>query len=308
MKALALAGALPLLPGAIRAGTEEQRTPSRSRAVHHILTCNILLDLKEHRGTSLDWALYRRAACVQIIQSRNPDIVCLQETGRGQNEDFIRAFPGFVAFGYPDPYVDTNPRRFQGIKNVILYSRDRYEQTSAGIYWLSETPTIAGSKLPGTDLPRHVTWLRLRDRVSKREFRVLNTHFALEQPIRVQEAKILSAEAAPYAPDFPQILAGDLNADRTSAELNLLMDAGWQDSFESVHGAQEPGSTGHGFVEPAPAAGIVPPGRHGKIDFILFRGQWKSSGAEILREQVEGRFPSDHYFVSADLELSTPAA
>ena len=304
LKKLALAGALPLFPAALLAAEDEPKVAQpRSRSTHRILTCNILFDLPEQHGTQADWGLHRRAACMHIIQSRQPDIVCLQEVGRGQNEDFINAFPGFAAFGYEDPYVDTLPKRFQNIKNVILYSRDRYEQTGAGQYWLSDRPLIAGSRMPGTALPRHVTWLRLRERATGSEFRVATTHLALEHPIRVEEAGMLADEAAQYGRCFPQILAGDMNAARTSAEIKVLNDAAWTDTFEAVHGAQEAGSTGHGFREPAPLAGPAAPGHSGKIDYILFRGDVLPVAAEIIRDKVEGFFPSDHYFVSADIEL-----
>lgn len=283
LKAVAFAAAIPFLPATTYAAAEELTDePDSSR--HRILTCNILLDLPEQHGTPQDWALYRRAACMHVIQSRKPDIICLQEVGRTQNDDLIQAFPNFTAFGYPDPYVDRNPKRFQSIKNVILYSRERYEQLGAGIYWLSETPLIAGSRLRGTKLPRHVTWLRLRERSTGRDFRVLNTHFALEQPVRVEEAKMISAEAAQYAPEFPQMLAGDLNSLSTSEEHLVLTDGCWQDSYEAIHGLQ-------------------PPAAPRKIDFIMMRGNIKPVAAEIIRDTFNGYAPSDHYFVSADLEL-----
>jgi endonuclease/exonuclease/phosphatase family metal-dependent hydrolase len=285
----------------IGAGGNSPQTTSSTTA-HRIVTCNILLDLPEQHGTPADWNLYRRAACMQVIQSRHPDIICVQEMGRSQNEDFIKAFPGFIAFGYPDPYVDRNPKRFQSIKNVILYSRERYEQTGAGTYWLSNTPLIAGSRLPGTKLPRHVTWLRLRERQTGREFRVLTTHFALEQPIRVQEANLLVAEAAQYSSDFPQILTGDLNATATAAEIRVLRDAAWIDTFEDVHEHVEPQNRDTGTTGVATSRDTNP-GEPRKIDYILYRGKVKSSAAEIIRDRVNGHAPSDHNFVSADVEL-----
>lgn len=297
LKTLALAAAIPWIPDVLSAQGEP--VTGKNKDVHRIMTCNILLDLVEHRGTPNEWQAQRRALCEKVIKSRQPDILCLQEVGRGQNDDFIKAFPGFVAFGYPDPYVDANPPNFQACKNTILYSRDRYKQTSAGMYWLSATPQIAGSRLPGANLPRHVTWLRLKVRDNGREFRVLDTHWALQREIRLQQAKILNAEGTLYSADFPQLLCGDFNSDRSSPEHASLLEAGWKDTYETVHGSGEPGYTGHGFKGPNRDKAK----KNGKIDFVFFRGNAQPLAAEIIRDSEDGRYPSDHYFVSADVRL-----
>ncbi len=267
---------------------------------HCILSCNILLDLPEHSGTSVDWNAGRWKICERIIKSRNPDILCLQEVGRQQNLDFQKAFPGMDSFGYADPYVDTDPRRFQAIKNVILYSRDRYERTSAGTYWLSSTPHIAGTRLPGDALPRHVTWVRLKDRSSRQEFRVLNTHWTLKEVLRLEEAKIIAEETGQYQAHFPQLLCGDFNSFRTSREHGILRDAGWKDTYEAVHGTEEPGFTGHGFK----VADKMAAGKGAKIDYIFFRGTVEPKEGEIIRDSENGIYPSDHYFVSSKVVFS----
>lgn len=296
LKMIGAAAVLPLVP----ASSAVAETPGNAGGPgHRILTCNILLDLPEQHGTPLDWNAHRRAVCEQVIKSRNPHIVCLQEVGRGQYEDFVKAFADFASFGFADPYIDTNPPRFKGCKNVILFSRERYELTSAGTYWLSETPLVAGSKLPGADLARHVTWLRLKDRHSGREFRILTTHWALKQPIREREAGMIVKEAGQYLPDFPQLLTGDFNSGRKSPEHKMLIDAGWKDTYEAVQGAGEPGSTR------PPVQQVYHPAHatQGRIDFVFFRGKVKPVGAEIIRDSVNGVHPSDHHFVAADVEL-----
>ena len=41
----------------------------------------------------------------------------------------------------------------------------------------------------------------------------------------------------------------------------------------------------------------------GKIDYVLVDSRWQVEGAEILRDNDEGRYPSDHFPVVADLVL-----
>lgn len=283
LKTIGVAAALPFAARTIFANGDA-KNPATS---HRILTCNILLDLPEQKGTPEDWSAHRRDVCLDVIKARKPDILCLQEVGRGQRDDFVRAFPNFTAFGYVDPYTDKLPRRFQAAKNVIMYSTARYEQTSAGLYWLSETPLIAGTRMPGEGLPRHVTWVRLKDRVSQKDFRVLATHWALKQGTRAAEARMLITEAgAPYPAEFPQLLAGDLNSESDSPEHKVLVEAGWKDSYEMLH---------------KDFAKAVPKPR--KIDFIYFHGAVTPLTSELFREQKNGIYPSDHPFVSADVRL-----
>lgn len=284
LKAVGLASALPFAPRILAADSDKINAATR----HRIMTCNILLDLPEQKGTPEDWSGRRRDVCMKVIKAQRPDIVCLQEVGAGQRDDFVRAFSAFTVFGYVDPYTDLHPKRFQSAKNVIVFSKERYEQTSAGLYWLSQTPLIAGSRMPGEGLPRHVTWVRLKDRASQKEFRVLCTHWALKQPIRELEARILTAEAGkPYVPEFPQILAGDFNSESGSAEHKLLTDAGWKDSYETLHPE-------FARANPKPR----------KIDFIYVHGQVTPVASEIIDEKDNGIRPSDHPFVVADVAIA----
>jgi endonuclease/exonuclease/phosphatase family metal-dependent hydrolase len=219
--------------------------------------------------------------------------------GRGQYGDFVKAFPDMTAYGYADPYVDENPRRFQAVKNVILYSKTRYELVSEGTFWLSLTPEVAGSRMPGVMLPRHVNWVRLKDIPTGREFRVLDTHYDLQAPNRLKESRVIVEEAAPYSPTFPQLLCGDFNSHRTSPEHAVLADAGWFDTYEIVHGLGEAGSSGHGY-DPVQ----IEASKHGaRIDFIFFHGNVNPVAAGIIHDTKNGLFPSDHYFVYADIKL-----
>ncbi len=65
--------------------------------------------------------------------------------------------------------------------------------------------------------------------------------------------------------------------------------------LNAVYGAGEPGHTFHRFQGPAFAS------HTGKMDWVMVRGPATAVGAEIVRDSVDGRYPSDHYFVLADL-------
>lgn len=255
-------------------------------AVHRVLTCNILLKLKEHEGTPLDWTAGRRDVCLQAIGDQQAHIICLQEMGPEQIDDFTGQFAGYHSFGFAGPVSDRQPPRFKGIRNVILYDAKRYTLLAGSQYTLSATPLIDGSRFNDRVIGRHVNWVRLRDNATAQEFRVLNTHLSLTPELRLQETKIIAPETAQYQSDFPQLLCGDLNSVMGSDEQRPLRDAGWTDTFSSVHP----------YV---PAPGSPQPAR--RIDFILTRGPIRTAAASRFRGNHLSIPASDHPFFSADV-------
>jgi endonuclease/exonuclease/phosphatase family metal-dependent hydrolase len=296
-------GALTAAPLLVRStGAQETTATATGRAdgdTHRILCANILLASDAHKGTPADWSV-RKHICLKVLKDHQPDILCTQEVLRVQAEDMAATFPGHTSYGFVGPYMDQHPEGYHLVtKNVILFSSDRYEMTSAGNYWLSETPLIANSVSWDALRARHVNWVRLRDKRTGREFRVINTHFDHKgKQAREEQAKMIVKEAAQYHEDFPQILAGDLNAIATNKAISVIKDAGWTDTYTAIHGPEDPGRTFHALEGPA-----YKPGTSGKIDFIFARGKVTPVASEIIRDNVNGSYPSDHYFLSADVRI-----
>lgn len=265
-------------------------TPALPPSKHRIATCNILLDQAVHKGTDLDWHGGRREYCIELIQEQNADVICLQEVAALQNKDFTEAFQGYRQHGFVGPTSDRNLPGFAAIRNVIYFRDDRYEQTSAGGYTLSYSPLEEHVKLPGegVGLARHVSWVRLKDRKTGGEMRVLNTHWSLKTLLRQMEARIMAQEAAQYLPDFPQILCGDLNSNLDSPEQTILQAANWSDSYLAVN--------------PEGSPGFWPANK--RIDMILLRGKVRALGAHRVEHALKnGLRPSDHPFFVSDVEI-----
>ena len=202
--------------------------------------------------------------------------------------------------------MDGKLEGYHGIaKNVVMFARDRFEQVSCGGFWLSETPHLAGSMSWDTARARHVNWVRLKERASGRELRVLTTHLDHKsQPARERQIQMILDEAALYADSFPQLLAGDLNARITNPVVDRIRAAGWKDTYEAVHGPGDPGFTTHRFMGEKYPEWLAPKTPPGRIDFIYSRGPVKSLASHIVKDSRDGRYPSDHYFLSAQVELA----
>ena len=198
---------------------------ARERGVHRVASCNIRVALPQDEEGGNGWSA-RKYVCERVMKRCKADIYCLQEVTVGQYEDMCRMFPGYFVFGYPGPETDALPdREYHGIaKNLVMFSKRRYEMTGAGVYWLSDTPLVGGSSSWGTARPRHVNWVRLRDRRSGREFRVLSLHLDhISHEARLAQVRAVEEETSQYPAGVPQVLAEYCNQ-TPGVHINIVTD------------------------------------------------------------------------------------
>jgi endonuclease/exonuclease/phosphatase family metal-dependent hydrolase len=254
-----------------------------------ILSCNIR---KADADDGPNGWEHRRDLAARILRERDAGVISFQEMREIQKRDLLAALPGYAAHGLTKTARDRHP------VNAVFYRTDRFVLVSAGGYWLSDRPHVPGSTAWETASVRNASWVRLIEKETGREFRVVNTHLDHVSALaRRWGAEILNADARGYGEDYPQLLTGDLNVDAADPLLAAFAAAGWQDTYATVHGTDDPGPTAHGFEGPAREAA------QGRIDWILARGPVMTRGAAIVDEGEDGRYPSDHYFVQADIEL-----
>lgn len=302
LKQLGFAASVPLLA---RNAVAADNSPVKSgAATHTVMTCNIRVNLPEDEAAGNGWSS-RRDLCLDVIRAQKPDLISFQEVLRDQMADLIKGLPTHGGFGFEGPEMDARMVGYGGIaKNPVFYSRERYELVTSGGFWLSETPHLPGSLSWDSARARHVNWVRLRDRASGKQLRLLSTHLDhVSQHAREEQMKLILAEAAVYAPEFPQILCGDLNATAANPVLKLALDAGWKDSHTEAPEPRDDGNTTHGFLgDKNPKSDAAK--RRGPIDFILTRGAIQTRGWKIIRDSKDGKYPSDHYFVAAQIAFT----
>jgi endonuclease/exonuclease/phosphatase family metal-dependent hydrolase len=259
-----------------------------------VMSCNIRYSRAKDGENS--WPL-RRELCRRVIQSRNPDVVCFQEVTDEQFAWLSPRMEGFVSVGTIDKPASRDP------VNSIFYRNDRLSPTSVGAYWLSRTPHVAGSKSWASDCVRMVTWARLaihseeRGAAPRQEVRIVNTHLDhISQRARVHQARMIAQDCAAYPAGYPQVLTGDFNCDCRNPAVRDLLKSRFRDTYQEVHGTADPFGTFHAFQ------GREHQGRIGKMDWVMVKGDWTVKAAEIVTDSENGRYPSDHFFVLADIE------
>ncbi len=242
---------------------------------------------------------HRQDLLVETILAFDPDLLGTQECLQSQAEFLQARLPGrgFVGVGRDDG-------RQAGEMAAIFYRAERFEKLAEGYFWLSETPDLVASKSWDAALTRIVSWVRLLDESSGREFVFFNTHFDhMGQVARRESAALLAQKARQIAGDLPILLTGDFNADadpiidgpyRVLLGVSGPASEAWvrfTDSYRTIHPRRAKDEcTFNSFT--GDTAGP-------RIDWILTSPGWKVLQADIDRTQRDGRYPSDHFPVTA---------
>jgi hypothetical protein len=120
--------------------------------------------------------------------------------------------------------------------------------------------------------------------------------------LRVKQAAVLTDFTRTLPPDIPRILTGDFNSGDGSQPITAIKSGAWLDSYAAIHGPAEPGMTAHAFLgdnHPSKAT-------RKKIDFVFHNSLLAPATAEIIKDSRDGKYPSDHYFVSGELKYTLP--
>lgn len=229
------------------------------------------------------------------LASFQGDLIGFQEVLAVQHDALVARMG---EYGFSGVARDDGLRK--GEWSLIAYRKARFTPVTGGDFWLSETPEIAGSKSWDAALTRICSWVRLRDLVTGRELVFANTHFDHKGVVARQEAaKVISRQLARIAAGVPAILVGDLNINEDNPAYAVFVRPetpgaiAWVDAYRTVHPVRRPDEASfHGFK--GEVAGS-------RIDFVFHTAHFTATAATIDRMSREGRYPSDHYAVTAVL-------
>lgn len=254
----------------------------------------------------------RKTVVAGAIENARADIVGTQETFDFQAAYLAKQLPEFDYVGR-SRVKDANDEQCG-----IFFRSSRFDKLIEGHFWLSETPDRPGSKSWDSSLPRMATWLKLWDRLNERAVFVVNTHFDHRgQQARKESAKQIRRFVASLPEGSAVVVTGDFNAAVDSAPYRALFgdtiastetveDAKKRnaqngvgtkllDTFRLIHPkALTDEGTFNGFVGKTDGA---------RIDWIAATENFEVMAAEIDRYSVDGRYPSDHFPVTATLKF-----
>lgn len=266
-----------------------------------------LLSFNIRYGSAKDgtnsWML-RKGFVVQLIKDTGAGIVGLQEALRFQIDEIRSSLSSFDEVG-----VGRDDGDIEGEYSALIYDTTRFRVEDQSTFWYSDTPEIPGSKNWGNTITRICTWARFRDLRAGNEFYVYNTHFDhRSQPSRERSAVLLQERIASRQTKDPVIVMGDFNAGENNPAIRFLtrgtaiqVEEGsitptliLFDTFRRIHPGAKVVGTFNGFEGRSDGE---------KIDYILASPDVEVLDAGIRRDHFGGRYPSDHFAVSAIVRL-----
>ena len=233
--------------------------------------------------------LKRRDQLFALLRDEQADVIGLQEALRGQIEEILSAVPGYDYVG-----VGRSDGRQGGEYAAILYKTARLRVRRSDTFWFSDTPTVVRSTSWGNRIERTCTWAYFEDRGGP-PFYAFNLHLDHEsQPSRERSVALLLARIAERDPKAPVVVTGDFNAGEANPAA-AAMRASYRDSFRALHPEATEVGTFSGFAFGRTVGD--------KIDYVFVEPGVEVLEAAIVRSSRDGRYPSDHFPVSARLRM-----
>ena len=212
----------------------------------------------------------------------------------------------------------------KGEFSAILYQEDKFEVQSWDTFWLSPSPGIP-SKGWDAALNRTATWALMKIKDTGRLIFFINTHFDhIGKEARKKSAELLLSQikelvselwkyrnitdyAMPILKNkekyknagpvlaYPIVLTGDFNDTTLSEPYNLLASYLNDSRKISLTDPQGPEFSFNGFNSDIDSGDM--------IDYIFVKGNINVKEHRIIAEKFNGRYPSDHFPVSAVIEF-----
>ena len=223
-----------------------------------------------------------------LIEKYDPDLIGFQETVPGWMEhipeDYGDTYEIFHKYRNKDKYFD-----IEGC--TILWKKGKYECLDQGCFWYSDTPGVPSRGWCSWGHYRFCLWVKLREVETGKEFHYFDTHYGFSDKCQIDSTRLirdhikaLDARAA--------IVSGDFNMTQNSPAYRDMVQFMVDVNKATVNDIS---ITCHGYN--LEHTGIP-------IDFCFVTPNTvKPITYKKMDETFDGKFPSDHYGVYAELEI-----
>lgn len=177
----------------------------------------------------------------------------------------------------------------------IYYLKDKYNLIDSGTFWLSETPDKAYTKSFNSMCYRIATWAVLENKETGERYTHINTHLDHKlDSTRDAQMKVLVEQVLKITGEGKVVMTGDFNAYEDSSVYAVACESFDDTKYIAKNTDEGPTFTKYGTKEDN--------GR-GAIDFIFVSKGVKAESYKIIRNTVEGIYPSDHFPIVADIYI-----
>ncbi|GIP34703.1 endonuclease/exonuclease/phosphatase family protein [Paenibacillus sp. J2TS4] len=257
-----------------------------------IMTFNLRVDVP---ADPFVWE-QRKHWAAQMIEEQAPDLLGTQEANIPMLAWLTERFsPLYEVYG-----VNRIASEEWGEFSAVFVKRDKFSIVKKESFMLSETPEIIGSSGWDARCERICSWVELAlANDTEPVWRFFNTHLDHVGRVARQEGlKLITARIKELNEErpLPFILTGDFNDVPENGLLNLIHEQLPMISCYDLLTEEEKqhSLTFHGY-----RGGT----KGGPIDYILGSPDHPFLSTTIIRDQVEGGYPSDHYPVLSTLQF-----
>ena len=222
-----------------------------------------------------------------VIGKYSPDIICLQE--------YKAIWEPYITEYYGDEYelyIKFRDSSANSEATPILWRKDKFECIKTGYFWLSDTPEVESR---GWDelynCYRICLYAVLKDKASGKTFTVMNTHYGFGDKGQAASSRLIYEYAKKISP-YKTFVTGDFNMTPDSCGYAAMVEN--LTDLNAVT-ANDQGTTYHGY-DPDNITD-----EH--IDYCFIDENIKPVNQSVMRETVEGKYPSDHFGLFIELEI-----
>ena len=281
---------LPLL--SLQGQAKEQGASSPVKL--NVMSFNIRYDNPED---SLDNWKYRKDRVANAIRFYDADIVGAQEVLHNQLEDLKARLPEYAVIG-----VGRIDGKTKGEYSALWYNKSRFTAVQSGYFWLSETPTVAGSNGWDGACERIATWAILKEKASGKQIFALNTHLDHVGVVARREGvNLILSQIEKLSKGLPVVVTGDFNATPESDVIKHVTNTANKmhltDSRTVAPLVYGPAWSFHDF-------GNIPYARRSLIDYVFVGNGVKAVKYGVLAETENQSFLSDHAPILVTIEIN----
>ena len=236
---------------------------------------------------------------IEVLRRRDPDIIGFQEVTP-------RWFELLDSYINDNGYEVFNMYRAESNKEStpLLWKKDKFDCLDKGYFWLSDTPEVESKGWDEYGCHRICMWAKLVEKATGKVFVAANTHFGFGDKCQTDSARLVLSRVTNLGTDSVFVTA-DYNFNREMLGYKE-MTKDFVDVTLVTTGDTTPTYHGYNLANAMTDEEIRVTGKTfgGHIDFCFAnpKGITPIYG-KVLRENFDGKFPSDHNAVYFELEI-----
>ncbi len=222
-----------------------------------------------------------------VIKKYSPDVVGFQEV--------TPLWEPYIPSDYQDEYeVFTKYRDISGWPEgcTLMWKKDKFTKLYDGAFWFSKTPWV--SSMGNDELyrcKRFCIYAALKENSSGKTVVVYNTHFGFGDEYQIESLNLLNQTADIIGEKY-SLLTGDFNMTPKSAPYKHATEM-FTDANTLLENDQT--TTYHGYGKE----------NNEHIDYLFLKGNSVTpTKYKLLDESFDGKYPSDHYGLYFELDLT----